>query len=175
MMQNNATVNKQTQLIMKDDKYEIKTARASSFKSSELSPSTATNETFPKVKTDRLCKSFNAASNSPTTAVNLQLPIPLMERRASFTDSDHPINDMTNLLHSLPFFSGLPSSDAFIQEINGLLKLRPFKLGDTVIHYGDVAKCMYLIVRGELGIMSEDNEIEYATLTAGSFGKLFQN
>jgi CRP-like cAMP-binding protein len=69
----------------------------------------------------------------------------------------------------LTFFSGLPSSDAFIKDITGLMKLRPFKAGDTVIHYGDEAKCMYLIVKGELGIISEDNEIEYATLTAGSF------
>lgn len=153
-----------------NNRLEINIERKVSFKSTELSPKTATNDFFPKGKTDRLSKSFNSASTTPSTAINPQMPSPEIQRRLSVTEGENPLVDLSNLLHSLTFFSGLPSSDAFIKDITGLMKLRPFKAGDTVINYGDVAKCMYLIVRGELGIISEDQEIEYATLTAGSFG-----
>lgn len=163
-----------------------------SFKSSDQSPTTATNDFFPKEKSDNIHKSLNADSitaqmTSPSTSVNARPPSPMqrqpsfnrqssIQRQASFNskssfgENDVPLVDISNVLHNLTFFSGLPSSDAFIKDITAVMKLRPFKAGDTVIHYGDVAKCMYLIVRGELGIISEDNEIEYATLTAGSFG-----
>lgn len=77
---------------------------------------------------------------------------------------------MFQTLQTLPFFAGAASTQDFIQEIGTAMKIRHYKPGDVVIKYGDVAKTMFLIIRGELGIMSEDNEIEYATLGAGSFG-----
>lgn len=164
-------------------------------KSLEISPTTVTNDLLPIEKNDRMIKSVSSdlmllpspnTSATPNTSVNDQPPIMQRQpsfskqsalqssftRKPSFGENDIPLVDISNVLHNLTFFSGLPSSDAFIKDITGLMKLRPFKAGDTVIQYGDVAKCMYLIVRGELGIISEDNEIEYATLTAGSFGKL---
>ena len=156
---------------MQNKRVEIDISKAQSDQSFR-SPTTATNEILPPIiKTDRLSKSLNAGA-SPSTAVNLMIPGAALIRKPSFNEVDSPITDISILLQNLPFFSGLPSTDRFIQDISGVLKVRTFKSGDTVIHYGDVAKCMYLIVRGELAIMSEDNEIEYATLTTGSFGNL---
>jgi CRP-like cAMP-binding protein len=95
----------------------------------------------------------------------------MLARRASFaSDTSDGMIDLPQMLSTLPFFAGASNSQVFSEEIASAMKIRYFKPGDQVIKFGDVAKCMYLVIRGELSIMSEDNEVEFATLVAGQFG-----
>ena len=126
----------------------------------------------------------NSASLSPNTAFlatpgsgGLMPPgggLPNLSRRASyaFSGEEDPSNDIIQVLQSLPFFAGAASSEAFVEEIGTCMKIRYFKPGDSVLKHGDIAKCMFLIIKGDLSVLSEDNEIEYATLSAGSFGTI---
>jgi CRP-like cAMP-binding protein len=151
-------------------------------KSLNDSPTTAT-QTSPLINT-KLSESFSSNSSSskraqlsPTTATQTGSPTLLippspeaLSRRGSFmSESEALPSDIYLILQTLPFFAGASSTDAFIQDIGNAMKIRHFKPGDSVIRYGDTAKCMFLIIKGELAVMSEDNEIEFAVLTSGSF------
>jgi hypothetical protein len=158
------------------------TKRNSASNNVDDSPTTATNDRPPAllaIKTAGLNESFARRSPdtlSPTTANNLSPnsllgPPQTLARRASFaSDNSDGMIDLTQMLSTLPFFAGAANSQTFSEEIASAMKIRYFKPGDQVIKYGDVAKCMYLVIRGELSIMSEDNEVEFATLMAGQFG-----
>jgi CRP-like cAMP-binding protein len=139
------------------------------------------------MNTNNIPNSLNNSSNSGITPLLTRKPsekqmqsptllIPTgpqaLSRRSSFsgTDSDGAAMDLTQVLYSLPFFLGAANTDAFIHEVATEMKIRHYKSGDVVIRYGDIAKCMFLIIRGDLAVMSEDNEVEYAVLSSGSFG-----
>lgn len=77
--------------------------------------------------------------------------------------------DLLNLLHTLPFFTGLAKSEEFITKISKALSLRKFQTGDVVITQGETAKAMFFIIKGSLTVISDDGEIELAELTSGSY------
>jgi CRP-like cAMP-binding protein len=78
-------------------------------------------------------------------------------------------SDLLNLLHTLPFFTGLEKSEEFICKISKVLSLRKFYPGDVVVTQGETAKAMFFIIKGSLTVISDDGEIELAELTSGTY------
>ncbi|KAI8903825.1 hypothetical protein EDD86DRAFT_214424 [Gorgonomyces haynaldii] len=72
------------------------------------------------------------------------------------------------MLQNLPFFEGSPSED-FLVAIGRRLHMRKFDIGDVVVKHGDQAKAMFFILKGSLLVTSDDREVEFATLNAGSY------
>ncbi len=71
------------------------------------------------------------------------------------------------IIQKVPIFQG--ASEEFIKEI--ILNLRPvvFTPGDHVVIKGEIGYEMYFISRGTVDVVSENEDIIYATLGAGSF------
>ena len=71
------------------------------------------------------------------------------------------------MIEKVPLFKG--ADDALIREI--ILNLEPvvFTPGDYVVREGDIGYDMFFISRGSADVMSGDETITYATLSAGQF------
>ena len=120
-----------------------------------------------------LSVSFRKPSEPSTTGLlspgTASLNVSMNSNASSLFEYDSD-NAIQQLLYTLPFFSGSSNSHAFIKELSNDIKIRKYKPGDSIIQFGDIAKSMFLILRGDLAIVSEDNETTYAVLSAGSFG-----
>lgn len=71
------------------------------------------------------------------------------------------------MIEKVPLFRG--ADDSMIRDI--ILNLEPvvFTPGDYVVRKGEIGFDMYFISRGSVDVVSEDEEIVYATLSAGQF------
>jgi CRP-like cAMP-binding protein len=79
------------------------------------------------------------------------------------------------LLLSLSFFKSGAESEGFIEELCKAVTVRTNSPGDIIIKQGDLAKAMFFIVKGTLMVISDDGEINFGELGAGSYGDLITN
>ena len=103
----------------------------------------------------------------------------LWETRRGYDESsvlqDLPVSLKTNvsiflnrdMIEKVPIFKG--ADDAMLKDI--ILNLEPivFTPGDYVVKKGEIGFDMYFISRGSVDVVSEDENIVYATLTSGQF------
>lgn len=87
------------------------------------------------------------------------LPVSLKTRVSLFLNKD--------IIEKVPIFKG--ASQAFIKEV--ILNLEPvvFTPNDIIVSKGDLGNDMFFISSGSVDVVSEDESIVYATLSAGQF------
>lgn len=71
------------------------------------------------------------------------------------------------LLAKVPFFRGLPADD--FDQVVDLLRPLTFLADDVVVRQGDSGDSLYLIGRGVVRVVRDDNDEPLATLLAGDF------
>jgi hypothetical protein len=71
------------------------------------------------------------------------------------------------LLKQIPIFSSAPP--VFIDQVVSHVHLRQFAAGDRIIREGEIAKAMFIIVKGSVTVCSADGECEFAELQPGNF------
>jgi CRP-like cAMP-binding protein len=70
-----------------------------------------------------------------------------------------------NLLRALPFFEGL--GDGELRKIARLFTQKLFRPGERVFNKGDVSHEAYVVMRGQIDIILEENGKPVASLTNG--------
>ncbi len=93
------------------------------------------------------------------SSVLRDLPVPLKVQVSLYLSKE--------IIEKVPIFSS--ASDDLIRDI--IINLTPvvFTPGDHIVRGGEVGFDMYFISRGAVDVMSADETITYATLTAGQF------
>ncbi|OQY35634.1 MAG: hypothetical protein B6241_00130 [Spirochaetaceae bacterium 4572_59] len=93
------------------------------------------------------------------SSILMDLPKPLQTSVSLFLNRE--------IIQKVPLFEG--TSEEFIKDI--ILNLKPivFTPDDYVFIKGEIGYEMYFISRGSIDVVSEDEQIVYATLGAGSF------
>jgi hypothetical protein len=90
---------------------------------------------------------------------------------------DHNFQDqkigvaIINLLHGLPIFDGL--GDGELQKIARLFTQKLYRPGEKIFHRGDLGKEAYVVMRGAIEILLEEDSSPIATIHHGQiFGEL---
>ncbi|KAI5865755.1 RNI-like protein [Durotheca rogersii] len=105
-----------------------------------------------------LIRSFNSETN-PTRPIR---PSPL----AVSPIPDMPL-DLLDRIRNFPLFMSAP--EEFLVAIGKHLRPQVHSIHDHILTEGDVAKAMYWLVRGVVGVTSRDGEAVYAELKPGAF------
>lgn len=88
---------------------------------------------------------------------------------ASLEKSTHndPESDFLEFFKNHSLFSS--ASSAFLQDLVSKVHLRQYLPGDHIIKEGDIAKAMFLLVKGAVRVVSGDGESVFADLGQGQF------
>eukprot|EP00834_Sanchytrium_tribonematis_P002220 NODE_64_length_26047_cov_1.706837.p5 type:complete len:460 gc:universal NODE_64_length_26047_cov_1.706837:15842-14463(-) len=89
------------------------------------------------------------------------------ESKLSIESINELPSDIEESLRNHPLFR--KSGDDTIRELCKVMKSRIYLSGDKIIQEGDEGKAIFFLIRGEVDILSSDDEIVYATLYSGSF------
>ena len=76
-------------------------------------------------------------------------------------------SDIEDAIRNHPLFR--KASDETISTLCKSMKARIFFTGDKIIQEGDEGKAVFFLIKGEVDILSSDDEVIYATLYSGSF------
>eukprot|EP00835_Amoeboradix_gromovi_P001271 NODE_55_length_26219_cov_0.194908.p5 type:complete len:461 gc:universal NODE_55_length_26219_cov_0.194908:23496-24878(+) len=86
--------------------------------------------------------------------------------RSMSQDNNIP-GEIEEALRNHPLFRR--ANDDTISRLSKIMKTRVFISGDKIIQEGDEGKAVFFLIKGEVDILSGDEEVVYATLYSGSF------
>lgn len=64
---------------------------------------------------------------------------------------------VVRIIEKCPFFSSLKGTQLI--ELTDRMTSREFAMGEVLMHVGDAADCLYLILQGKVGIYTDDNRL----------------
>ncbi len=85
---------------------------------------------------------------------------------------DVPLEFM-DLFDHLPMFEKLKEEKSFTNKLFKIMNWRTFQQGDIIIQQGQKAKAMFFLLKGTVDVVSDDNEIIFASLDPPTFCKHF--
>ena len=91
----------------------------------------------------------------------------LIKNRKSLNILNDLPSDIEEAIRNHPLFRN--ASEETISTLCKVMKSRIFSSGDKIIQEGDEGKVIFFLIKGEVDILSSDEEIIYATLYSGSF------
>lgn len=143
----------------------------------DVTPTEELRESFSKGDIEYNVSLIDSAITTINTVTPSQSEQPLvsspMIKSPSANDFPEAPPEIIQLLKTLPFFSGTPESNSFVNEISKYMHMRKFGPGDIVIRHGEAAKAIFFVIRGVLKVISEDGEIEFAELSHGTLCKAY--
>ncbi|KAJ3396951.1 anaphase-promoting complex subunit Hcn1 [Lobulomyces angularis] len=92
------------------------------------------------------------------------------QKLPEYQEPNSIMTELVELLKEVMVFQTLGrESSEFIDYIKELVHFRYYKLGDTVCREGESAKAMFFIIRGQVSVISEAEDITFAELNAPGF------